>query len=356
MLNKYRVWEQWEIDYLISNYGIKTTYEIAKFLMRTKSAVHNKAVSLGLAVKKNVWTKEREEYLVKEYENGIKTLKEIADEMNTSLSSIDRKLDELGIIRTRSIGWTDEDDFYLEYNWGIKPIKVMAKYLNRTEYAVIRRGREKGYGAIYDSGYYLTAQEISRMLNVSRGVVDNWIESKKLISINRKFIKLKSRVVKPEHLIEFLQNNTSLWNATKVGYMELGYEYDWLIEKRKEDDTLEKEKLNSSWTRKEEEKLIKMTNEGCSIDEISKTLSRTKESILNKRKRLRQEGRLENVRRSCDWTEEMENRLVKLILEGKKSPEIAVMMNKTRTAIDAKRASLIKKGKLLKTNMKNYNK
>jgi hypothetical protein len=38
-----------------------------------------------------------------------------------------------------------------------------------------------------------------------------------------------------EDFIEFLKNNQKEWDGSRVEYYALGYEFDWLIEKRKKD-------------------------------------------------------------------------------------------------------------------------
>lgn len=286
-------WTTEEENYLLENYYSMTIDDIAKHLNRSESSVSNKSYALITkfnAKKKSGWSDEDIKKLIDNY-NDL-TYKELSELLNRSETSIDKKLRSLGVPRTKSVFWTDEDDIFLEINWGVKSIDWIAKKLGRSPGGVRRRGYDKGLGGMYSNGYYLTVTEISTMLNIDPSTVYNWIRTKKLKAINRTFDKKKCVFVKFETLYNFLKENQKLWNATRLEYMGLNQEEEWLIKKRKEDNNELKNKVNTSWTRKEEEQLIKMVSSNKSLGEMSKAINRTKDSIVSKRRALRKQNRL----------------------------------------------------------------
>lgn len=286
-------WTPLEEKYLANNYYNYTIEELAKHLNRTKCSVGSKAYFLLIkegSRKKSDWTDEEIDILINNYDSL--TYKELSELLNKSESTIYKKLRSLSIDRTKCISWTEEEDLFLELNWGVKSIKWIAEKLGRNPSAVIRRGYIKDFGGMYNTGYYLSVSEISSMLDVDSSTVYNWIKSKKLKSICRTFSKKKGIFIKFETFYEFLKENQNMWNATKLDYMALNKEEDWLRKKRRDDDNKLKNKSNTPWTRKEEELLIKMLSEGKSLNDIVKTINRTKDSISSKRRRLRAEKRI----------------------------------------------------------------
>lgn len=286
---RWRKWTKEEESYILKNYKTSTVNEIAAYLDRSLSSTHNKIYSLT-SVRKRKWTKEEEKFLLDNYDKM--TYIRLSKKLNKSESSITKKLQRYGIYKGKDTQWTKEDDEYLENNWGIKSIKVLAVYLGRSENAVKRRGYDKGFGGMYADNVHMTINEIKDLLNVDRSVIEGWIKNKGLKHYSKKFYKKKTIFINPKDLYKFLKDNQNLWNATKLEYLALGVEEDWLIEKRKLDNDLVKLKNNTYWTRSEEERLIALSIEGASPTDIAKELNRTKHSVLGKRKLLRKENRL----------------------------------------------------------------
>lgn len=286
------MWTKEEEQYLLDRYFIDSTEDIAKHLGRSISSIHNKTNKMfkDNETRKSGWTKKEEQLLKDNYENM--TLKELEILIGRSIRAIDKKLRGLGIDRNKSIEWSIEDDTFLEYNWGIMSIKRLAKHFGRSENSVKRRGYDKGYGSLYNSGYYITMQDIIKMLNVDYSTIINWIKKKKLTATRKQLSKLKTYMVKPENFYDFLEENQDLWNATKIDQFSFPISEEWFIEKLKKDDNLIKAKNNSPWTRKEEELLISLCMKGLSNKEMVPILNRTEYSIECKRKYLRRQDRL----------------------------------------------------------------
>lgn len=286
-------WSAKEKEFLVSNYYNYSIEELASKLNRSKSSVGSKAYVLLIkegSRKKRDWTEKDVNILLEKYQSF--TYKELAELLNKSESSIYRKLKDLGLSGTKCAGWTEKDDLFLELNWGVKSVSWIAKELGRSPGAIRRRGYDKEFGGMYKTGYYLSISEISLILNVEPSTVYNWVRTKKLKSIARTFDKKRGIFVKFETFYEFLKNNQKLWDATKLDHMVLNKEEEWLRKKRREDNNKLKRKSNTAWTRKEEEMLINMISKNKSLDDIVKSINRTKDSISSKRTRLRKENRI----------------------------------------------------------------
>ena len=283
-------WTKEEEYFILNNLNSMSIDELASNLNRTKSSVSNKIYKIT-DKRKIGWTEEETNILLDNYENL--SFLELSKLLNKSVSAIDKRLRKLGVKRTKSMYWTEEEDLYLEYNWGIKTLDTMAKHLGRSKNAIHKRGCIKGYGGMYYDNIHLTIVDIKNILKVDRSVVENWIKNKGLKSYTKKFDKLRTKFVKPDDLYNFLKCNQHLWNAADIEPYSLGLEEEWLINKRNRDkDDLIKQKSNTAWTRSEEEELIRLTNMNYTIKEIMPILSRSKYSIQCKRKYLRKQKRL----------------------------------------------------------------
>lgn len=283
-------WTKEEEYFILNNLNSMSIDELASNLNRTKSSVSNKIYKIT-DKRKIGWTEEETNILLDNYENL--SFLELSKLLNKSVSAIDKRLRKLGVKRTKSMYWTEEEDLYLEYNWGIKTLDAMAKHLGRSKSAIHKRGYNKGYGGLYYDNIYLTIADVKNILKVDRSSVENWIKNKGLKSYTKKFGKLKTKFIKPDELYNFLKSNQHLWSAADLEPYSLGLEEEWLINKRNIDKyDLIKKKSNSSWTRNEEETLIKLTNLNYTVKEIIPILNRSKNSIQCKRKYLRKQNRL----------------------------------------------------------------
>lgn len=285
-------WLKEEDDFILSNYESMSIEGIAIHLNRTRSSVINRIYKIiDYEKRKNVWPDEKIKLLLDNYEKM--SFNELSILLDKSISAIDKQLRKLKVDRTKSTSWTVDDDFYLECHWGIMTIKAIAKHLNRTEYAVRRRGYDKKLGGMYFDSIYLTIVDIRDILNVNRSVVENWIEKKGLKASTKRLSKLKTKFIKAEDLYYFLKDNQNLWNAAKVGYYALGHEDEWLINKRNKDSKNPLLlKSNTPWTTSEEEELISYCLKGYSTKKMISLLNRSEDSILCKKKQFRKENRL----------------------------------------------------------------
>ena len=80
------------------------------------------------------WTKEEEEYLLKNYKKANKLL---AKELNRNIGSVQQKLFRMNLLKP--IRWTEEEDNFLVEKWDTMKLERIAKKLGRSKRAVEER-------------------------------------------------------------------------------------------------------------------------------------------------------------------------------------------------------------------------
>ena len=103
-----RLWTEEEINFLKENWSIKTHKEIAKELNRSISSIANKTRKMRLVDNSNKWTKEEEEFLK---ENYFKDLDFLADKLNKTCDAVKSKRFKLGL--SSSNKWSKEEEQFL---------------------------------------------------------------------------------------------------------------------------------------------------------------------------------------------------------------------------------------------------
>lgn len=186
-----RPWSRKEEHYLRKYYGKRTAIEIARILQRTEQSVRAHIHQLGLgSYQPQPWTDGEVSYLKKHY--GRVSVAELADELGRTTDAVELKAGKLGLRRrVRKLGddevkwvidnlgelsyekmakelgvsngrilriaakhghrprpnnraWTDEEDQYLQDNYGKKTRKEIAEAIGRTIPLVSWRARKLG--------------------------------------------------------------------------------------------------------------------------------------------------------------------------------------------------------------------
>ena len=135
MKKVHRLWTEEEIEFLKDN--IHLTYkEIGERINRSVSSVQKKSSELGLLEKrekyyKHIWTDEKIEYLKENYATA--TFEEMSLHLNKGISTIRWKGNSLGLKRKRKCYkyWTDEDVDFLKQNFESMDAEVIAQKLNK---------------------------------------------------------------------------------------------------------------------------------------------------------------------------------------------------------------------------------
>ena len=76
--------------------------------------------------------------------------------------------------------WSESEINYLKEHWGKNTLANLSTQLKRTKIAVNLKAKKTGLGAITRAGEYMTANQVSVLLNIDRHAVVIWIEKHNL--------------------------------------------------------------------------------------------------------------------------------------------------------------------------------
>lgn len=176
--------------------------------------------------------------------------------------------------------WTEEELTLLEDKWGIWSVNRLAKELQRTEAAIIVKAERLKLGGAYNS--YLTTSEVGALFGVHRRtVLHYWINKYGLKAKANKLRSQKIYRVTIDDLITWAKENQDKWDSRNLDEYALGKEFDWLVEKRKQDakNTI----VTGDWSLKDYKTLIDLSEQGVSLKDIAQQLNRTYFAVRRKR-------------------------------------------------------------------------
>lgn len=189
--------------------------------------------------------------------------------------------------------WTDAQKEYVIDVWGEIPIKRIAKNIGKSYDAVKRFAERNGLGGVFYNDHYLTTTLASQIIGVDPTTIQSWIKTKQLKARKQTMGIRKIYLIDPHDYRNFLRDNQDKWNATKLQDGFFDVEVDWLIKKKDADSNLVTLKKGTSWTTKEERRLLELVAEGKTTKEIAIILDRTPKSVQRKRERMRKENKYE---------------------------------------------------------------
>lgn len=181
---------------------------------------------------------------------------------------------------TGTRNWTKEEIQYLKENWGYSTVRTMATHLNRTRIALIVKSKRVGLKSCYKSGDYLTANGVAKLLKVDiHAVTDYWIK-KCGLKCTKKVMRLKKKMclVEYEDLMKWLSRNQDKWDSRKIKKYGLGYEPEWLRQKRIL-DSYEPARKNKKWTKAEDSLVMLFLEEGKKYEEIAERMNRSASAV-----------------------------------------------------------------------------
>jgi transposase len=186
----------------------------------------------------------------------------------------------------RGKNWTKEEIRYLDENWGVFPLETLSRHLGRTKTAIIVKSKRLKLGGDYNSGEYLSARQVSKMLGVDdHTVTDYWVKKCGLKVSFKRMRHRKMHLISYEDLLIWLKNNPDKWDSRRVKHLGLGMEYDWLKEKRLLDSYRPRRRLQK-WTQEEISRLKFYFKEGKKIREIAELMERTDNGVEHKLSRI----------------------------------------------------------------------
>ena len=119
-------WTEEEINFLKENWNKKTHKQIAKELNRSISSIANKTRQMRLVDKTNKWTDEEIEFLK---ENYFKDVDFLANKLNKTCDAVKSKRFKLGLTSTNK--WTKEEEDFLKENY-FKDKDFLVNKLNKS--------------------------------------------------------------------------------------------------------------------------------------------------------------------------------------------------------------------------------
>lgn len=209
---KYKKWEQWEIKFLLRNYGKKRTASLARTLKRSEEAVVSRAAKLGLQTKQQrVWTKKELEIVKKYYPDINVPTKQIAEMIGCTEEAVRMKAMQLKI--KSPINYTKEDIRLIKKNKN-KTYKEISKitgrgkegirkYLYSLGFKKRKRGpdwTEKEEKFIRDNYHRMPPKELAKKLSRPVTSVRTKAHEFKLLSVSR-------RKTWSEDELEYLKEN-----------------------------------------------------------------------------------------------------------------------------------------------------
>jgi hypothetical protein len=227
-----------------------TVDEIVKIVNRPSSSIRTQArrLEINLIVnntrKAKNWTKDE-----------IAKLEELLPNHSTiEISQILNKTEDAVYVKAKKLGltvivnrkkWTKEEEEILSDLWGTYSIDYIAKKLSRSASSITNRVFKLGLGSVIANNYDgLTIQEICDLFNKDRNIVSVTWEALGLKFIEKKISKTSSyKIVPITDLLKFLEIHQNIWDSRTLENNILGKEPKWLLEKRKQDYLMGKEKI-----------------------------------------------------------------------------------------------------------------
>lgn len=252
---------------------------------------------------------------------------------------------------TRGVGislrgnWTDEDEFYLQDNWGSKSVTLISKHLGRP-YDVVRR-KAVELGLLNPTLHYdgITVRLLSMVIGISSSTLKTWIHQFGFPAKQKVFAK-KQRVyvVSYEDFWKWAEDHKHLINFSKLEPLILGKEPEWVKEKRQIDKRKYQERR--PWTNADKSKLVSMVHSyQYTYPEMAGILKRSESSIKRKLRDLNIKARPLSLDKTIKYTDIEIQTILSLLDKGYGFNAIADTLNEDKPRTVHKSASGIR-GKL----------
>lgn len=177
--------------------------------------------------------------------------------------------------------WTAEEDARLDDMWGTTAPQYIAGKLGRSTCAVIQRVKLRKLGAFTDVGVYVNRCQAAQMLGVDYKVLVRWTENHGLCFKKKKVrSNVKSQyLISIDDLMKWLEENQKLWDSRKMDPYALGYEPEWLAEKRKSDSENTNKPRGTKYTPEEDAIIVAQLKMNKTQKEIGELLHRSEASV-----------------------------------------------------------------------------
>lgn len=178
--------------------------------------------------------------------------------------------------------WTTDEDNLLQEMWGNSSPQTIAGKLGRTTIAVVQRSKVKKLGSFTGVGVYINRNQAAQMVGVDYKVlVRNWEPNHNLRFVKKKIRtnKKSQYLISLDSFIKWLEKHQDLWDSRKMEPYALGYEPEWLVEKRKRDNELINKPRGTKFTPREDSLIVMYLKMNKTQREIAEILNRSKSSV-----------------------------------------------------------------------------
>ena len=218
------------------------------------------------------WTKEEEEYLLKNYKKSNRVL---AKELNRKIGSIQQKLFRMNLLKP--IRWTEEEDNFLVEKWDTLKLESIAKRLNRTPRAV----EERAYNTLKlgTRNQWYTLKEIQAMTGISKVAIRKRI-TRHNIPHHRGKTKQRPFMLDEVQLRRFLRDYHFLWHHKNLT-INLFSDQKWYLDKVEHEleEGSNQIKRNKLYSEYEDEVLLNGVKNNLTYEEIGKLINRSESSV-----------------------------------------------------------------------------
>ncbi len=267
-------------NYIVTNWGKESAHSMKKKFGCSWYAICNVAKEHNLDMPESEkWTEDEINKLIKMSDKMH--YEKIADNLGKTNNAVYLKAKRLGITLIQDKRkWTEEEINYLKERWGNNSINYIATKVKHSVNAVKIKAYRLGLGPAIDNTDLLLVSDIIEMLGVSKDRIYNtWINLGLKLQKHKISNKKSYYCIKIEDLIEFLKDNPDEWDSRNLELYNLGYEPEWLSQKRKRD--IEENPLwYRFWSNEEKNKAIMLLKMGKSYKEIADQLHRTEKAVM----------------------------------------------------------------------------
>ena len=185
--------------------------------------------------------------------------------------------------------WTEYEIEYLKEYWGLSPLKNIAEKLKRTKIAVHIKTKRERLGAVTKANEYVNPNQIAKLLKADSHTVIRWIKKHNLKAEKKVMVfKREFYMIKYCDLCKWLEKNQDRFDSRKIELFALGYEPQWLKEKRIRDKELPRNRFKK-WTNFGVQRVM-IYSKDMAYSKIAQIMGRSYDSIDRKLFRLRKAG------------------------------------------------------------------
>lgn len=237
--------------------------------------------------------------------------------------------------------WTDEDERYLEENWGKYSVPGIAKHRNRSVAAVKVRAQRLGLGAFRLGGDYITLNQliiaVTGAQNGSGYNLKSWVENRGLPIHTKKVVDHRFRVVYLDEFWEWAEKHKSFIDFSKMEPLALGEEPPWVAEQRKKDFQAFAIQRKDPWTAEDDSRLVMLLREHrYGYADLSEMLHRSAGAIQRRCMDLGIKERPVRATNNGPWTEKDFEILADCIRSGDSYCQIGRKLGRSEKAVRGK--------------------